>query len=697
MDKKSNRLAKESSPYLQQHALNPVDWYPWGSEALDKARRDKRPIFLSIGYSACHWCHVMEHESFEDESTAEILNRDFICIKVDREERPDIDHIYMSAVQALTQHGGWPLSVFLTPELQPFYGGTYFPPEDRHGMPSFKRVLTGVAQAWKTKREEVTQNASALTAALKDLQTGTGGLPPGQSLSLDLVDAAIEAIGRSFDAHFGGLGTAPKFFHAMSFRLCLRHWKRTGNPAALKLVTFTLNKLAAGGIRDQLGGGFHRYSTDAEWLTPHFEKMLYDNALLSELFLETFQATGDSSFADTARSTLDYVLREMTAPEGGFYSTQDADSEGVEGKFYVWTHAEVVAILGDELGKLFCEVYDISVDGNWEGHNIPRRKLPLEHIAQAHQMELGTLEDELGVARRKLLAERGQRIWPARDEKILLSWNGLMVASFALGYQALRDTRYLEAAQKAADFLFKTFTASTPLASGKRRLYHAHKDGSTRFNGYLDDYAFFLNGLISLYECDFQTKWIDQALEVADGMIEQFWDAQSQAFFFTGLDHEALITRPKEVQDGATPAGQSIAVTALIRLARLTGKTPYEDIAVAALSQLEPVLRVIPTGMSQMLIGLELALAHSEEVVLVPASDLDAFEEVLANLGASFAPNRVLAAPSQQGKPLALLQGRLNADDLTLYVCRNHACDAPIVGVKAITEEISKWNSRTKA
>jgi uncharacterized protein len=697
MDKKTNRLAKESSPYLQQHAQNPVDWYPWGTEALDKARRDKRPIFLSIGYSACHWCHVMEHESFEDEATAEILNREFVCIKVDREERPDIDHIYMSAVQALTQHGGWPLSVFLTPELQPFYGGTYFPPEDRHGMPSFKRVLTGVAQAWKTRREEVTQNATALTAALKDLQTGTGGLPAGQSLSLDLVDAAVEAIGRSFDSNFGGLGSAPKFFHAMSFRLCLRHWKRTANPAALKLVTFTLEKLAAGGIRDQLGGGFHRYSTDAQWLAPHFEKMLYDNALLAELYLEAYQATGDSALARIARSTLDYVLREMTAPEGGFYSTQDADSEGEEGKFYVWSHPQVMATLGDELGKLFCAVYDITPEGNWEGHNIPRRKFPLEHFAQSHQMELVALEDELGVASRKLLAERSQRIWPGRDEKILLSWNGLMLAAFALGYQVLRDNRYLEAAQKNAAFLFETFTAQTPLASGKRRLYHAHKDGSTRFNGYLDDYAFFLNGLIALYECDFQTKWIDAALEVADGLIEQFWDAEAQAFFFTGQDHETLITRPKEVQDGATPAGQSIAVTALIRLARLTGKTHYEDIAVAALSQLEPVLRVIPTGMSQMLIGLEMALAPSEEVVLVPGSDSDEYEEALALLGGTFSPHRVIAGPSPDGKLTPLLQGRSPSGELTLYVCRAHACDAPIVGAQAVLKEIKQWKQPSKA
>ena len=687
--RKPNRLAQESSPYLLQHQFNPVEWYPWGTEALDKARRDKRPIFLSIGYSACHWCHVMEHESFEDAATAEILNREFVCIKVDREERPDIDHIYMSAVQALSQHGGWPLSVFLTPELEPFYGGTYFPPEDRHGMPSFKRVLQGVAQAWKSKRSEVSQNASKLTQALREMQTPGNALPAAQSLAWDRIDDAFAALAQSFDASFGGLGHAPKFFHSMAFRLCLRHWKRTGNAASLKVVTYTLDQIARGGIRDQLGGGFHRYSTDPQWLAPHFEKMLYDNALLSELFLEAYQATKEKTYASVARSTLDYVLREMTSDEGAFFSTQDADSEGVEGKFYVWSHAEVMATLGEELGELFCSVYDITPQGNWEGHNIPRQKAAVD---------LSEVEESLSVAKRKLLAVRAERVWPGRDEKILLSWNGLMVSSLALGYQVLRDERYLEAARKAAQFLLKEFIAPHTLPSGKPRLLHSHKDGKTRFNGYLDDYAFFTNALVSLYESDFDPQWLEHAARFAESMIEQFWDAATQSFFFTGNDHETLIARPKETQDGALPSGQSIAVLSLLRLARLTGRAEFEDTAQAALSQAEPLLRLIPTGMAQMLNALDFAMTPSIEAVFFPGADTEGFEDCLAAAGGTFLPEKTVAAPHHGvSHPLVkLLEHRTaRGGENTLYVCRGFACDAPVVGTQNILSEVEKWKALT--
>ncbi len=675
MKKTPNRLTKETSPYLLQHAHNPVNWFPWGPEALAHAKKENKPIFLSIGYSACHWCHVMEHESFEDQATADLLNSDFVSIKVDREERPDIDHIYMGAVQALTQRGGWPLSVFLTPDLKPFYGGTYFPPEDRHGMPAFKRVLSGISQAWKARKQEVVENAEQLTAALAEMQNQKG--PSPQSLSLDLIENAVGAIGRSFDPNFGGLGNSPKFFHSMSFRLCLRHWKRTGDPTALKLVTFTLDQLERGGIRDQLGGGFHRYSTDEQWLAPHFEKMLYDNALLVEWYLEAYQATGSSRFADVARSTLDYVIREMQSSEGGFYSTQDADSEGIEGKFYVWTQKEVLEILGEELGTEFCKVYDITAEGNWEGHCIPRVKTGTTIEPD--------LEVQLSAARRKLLKVRSERVWPGRDEKVLLSWNGLMISAFALGHQVLEEPRYLEAAQKAAAFLLERMVASPVRPSEKLRLLHSYKDGQARFNAYLDDYAFLLAGLVNLFESDFNSSWIASAQKIADGLIEQFWEPAEQAFYFTGKDHESLISRPREFQDGATPAGQSIAVCALLKLARITGEQQYEDIALAALGASEPMLRLLPTGLCQMLIGLDLALEPPIELVLVTGKDSHEYEEVLRKIRLCFLPQKCFLPPKQEHRSID--------EQVTLYVCKGHTCDAPISGYEAVLKEVEKWKT----
>ncbi len=691
---KPNRLAKESSPYLLQHATNPVDWYPWGDDALNAARLEKKPIFLSIGYSACHWCHVMAHESFEDAETAEILNRNFINIKVDREERPDIDHLYMGAVQALTGHGGWPLSVFLTPALEPFYGGTYFPPEDRHGLPAFRKLLGGISQAWANKPDEVASNAKALTEALNELQRGGAELPPSESLSLDLVDAAVSAVRKSFDPVFGGLGSAPKFFHSIVFRLALRAWRRSEDADTLKLVTLTLNKIADGGVRDQLGGGFHRYSTDAEWLVPHFEKMLYDNALLPVLFFEAFQATKDPKYAEVGRNTLDYVLREMVSPEGTFFSTQDADSEGEEGKFYVWSHSEVLSILGNDLGGLFCQAYDISASGNWDGKNIPRIKENLKGIAKDLGLEIGALEDEISVAKRKLLQVRSERVWPGRDEKILLSWNGLMLSALTAGYQSQRDARYLEAAEKAATALLTQFTSPHPLPSGKRRLLHCRKNGSSRFNGYLDDYAFLLAGLVSLYECTFKEEWLRAAAEVADSLVEQFWEPKDQAFYFTGKDHEKLISRPKETQDGASPSGQASAICALLRLARLADRMDYEDIGTAALSAFEPFMRLIPTGVGQMLIGVDFIEGDPLEMVVVEGDRSEDFEQAMDALGRNFLPHCVLAGQRKNSErsTLTVLKGRIAiGGETTLYVCRKFTCETPVVGVENILAEIGKW------
>lgn len=685
-----NRLAREASPYLQQHSRNPVDWYPWGEEALARAKRENKPIFLSVGYSACHWCHVMEEESFEDEETAKLMNASFVNIKVDREERPDIDHIYMNAVQVMTQHGGWPMSVFLTPDREPFYGGTYFPKEDRMGMPSFKKILTGVANAWSTRREEVTKSAQQLTAALDEMSRppATSGAP---RVSLELVDHAVQHVARNFDTSYGGFGSAPKFFHTMNLRLLLRQAKRAGNPAALQMVKITLDHLTRGGIYDQLGGGFHRYSTDQQWLVPHFEKMLYDNALLSELYLETYQATRDVDLAQTARETLDYVLREMTSPEGGFYSTQDADSEGVEGKFYVWTRAEIFALLDKEGAEQFCKVYDVTERGNWEGHTILNRPRALAEEAQALGLEKSWLEDSLSASRRKLYAARAKRVAPFRDEKILTSWNGMMIESFAKGYQVLGDERYLAAARAAADFLLEKVWLEE---KGEKRLRHVYKDGMARTAAFIDDYACLVNGLVSLYESDFDVKWIRAAKALTETMITQFWDATDAGFFLTAQDHEKLITRPKDLHDGATPSGSAMAVQALIRLGQLTGNVGLLDRAEKALQAAAVTLHHIPTGTGQSALDLEWLLSEPREVVLIGGESAEDAESALRLIRETFSPNQVVAcamAPevAALAKEIPLFADRKAVGgEVTLYVCRRFTCQAPVHGLAAIEQAL---------
>ena len=446
----TNRLAHETSPYLLQHAHNPVDWYAWGREALERARREEKPIFLSIGYSACHWCHVMEHESFEDADTAAVMNEHFVNIKVDREERPDLDHIYMAAVQIMTQHGGWPMSVFLTPDLEPFYGGTYFPPEPRQGMPSFKQILAGVADAWQNRRGELSRSAGQMAGALQQMNQLAGG---GERPSLELIDQAVRALERDYDPGYGGFGSAPKFPHPMDIKLLLRHWKRTGAEQSLEMVNRTLDHMARGGIYDHLGGGFHRYSTDERWLVPHFEKMLYDNALITQVCVEAYQATQNPEFSRVARETLDYVLREMTSPEGGFYSTQDADSEGVEGKFFVWPLAEIEQVLGHGAADLFAYVYDVTGEGNWDESNILNRPKTMDQCAKLLQVDRPKMEQSLAESRAKLFDVRSRRVAPSRDDKVLVSWNGLMIDAMARGFQVLGDERYLDAARRAAEFI----------------------------------------------------------------------------------------------------------------------------------------------------------------------------------------------------------------------------------------------------
>jgi uncharacterized protein YyaL (SSP411 family) len=683
----ANRLINETSPYLLQHAYNPVQWYPWGEEALQRAKREAKPIFLSIGYSACHWCHVMEHESFENEEIAKVMNDLFINIKVDREERPDLDHIYMSAVQVMTQHGGWPMSVFLTPDLEPFYGGTYFPPEDRQGMPGFKRILAGVAGAWTQRREEILGSAKQLTEALGQLNRTKNSQA---ELDAGLLSAAADRAMENWDPEYGGFGNAPKFFHTMDLRLLLRQWKKTGEERFLRPVLFTLNQITNGGIYDHIGGGFHRYSTDRRWLVPHFEKMLYDNALLTETFLEAFRATPQVEFARVARETLNYVLREMTSNEGGFFSTQDADSEGVEGKFYVWTKNEIECLLDKDQAELLCRMYDVTEEGNWEGHVILNRPRPLEAIAAELSVERDWLEDQLAASLRKLYDQRSQRVPPARDEKVLVSWNGLMIHAMALGYQVLGDDRYLEAATRAGDFTWDKCRAGQDKPIG---LLHAYKDGQAKFTGYLDDYASLLNAYLSLYESTFDAKWITRAHDVAAAMIIRFWDQGVGDFYFTDKDHEKLITRPKEIHDGATPSATSMAITGLARLSTLMAKPEWTEVAHGALRALSEVLKQVPGASGQSLIALSFLNSPPRELVFAPGRSTEDNESALRAIRARFSPDTVIAG-AQEPMPVELpaLQGKTSVKgEPTLYVCRNFTCEAPLIGVDAITAEINQW------
>jgi len=678
-----NRLKGETSPYLLQHAANPVDWHPWGDEALSRARELDRPIFLSIGYSACHWCHVMEHESFEDAGIAELMNRYFVNIKVDREERPDLDQIYMNAVTALTGRGGWPMSVFLTPDLRPFFGGTYWPPDARMGMPGFRDVVQKVHEAWVERRGDVDRGAAELTEAVVLMSTALAEPSP---LSDDLPRNALSALLRAADRQHGGFGGAPKFPHPMDLRVLLRGWRRFGSEDALGVVRLTLDKMSQGGIYDHLGGGFHRYSTDARWLVPHFEKMLYDNALLVSTYVEAFQATGDPNYARVVRETIDYVLREMTDAGGAFYSTQDADSEGVEGKFFVWSEREIADLLGPADAEIFGYCYDVSPQGNWEGANILNRVKTHAQAARVLNLSEEDLHAILARSREKLFAARSQRVPPGRDEKILVSWNGLMIAALAQAARALDDAAYARAAERAADFLLQNLRDS----SGK--LLHTCKDGRARLNAYLDDYAALVDGLVELFQATGNTRHLNAALDLSGRLVESFHDANQGGFFYTSHDHEALIARQKDSQDGATPSGNGMAATALLKLARLTGRDDLERYAVATLESLSGQLARIPMAGGQSLIALDFLLGPAHEVVLVESRP-DAGPDGLAQmLDRQFLPNAVVVrrqagqAPPASDDPLAsLLAGKVPLNDReTAYVCARGTCQAPTTEAAAM-------------
>jgi uncharacterized protein YyaL (SSP411 family) len=649
----TNHLAKETSPYLLQHAHNPVDWYPWGERALQKAKAEDKPIFLSVGYSACHWCHVMAHESFEDAATAEVMNAHFINIKVDREERPDIDRIYMSAVQALTGRGGWPMSIFLSSDGLPLYGGTYFPPTPRYGMPSFTDILKAVANAWENQREELLTGGKQLTSVIERQMAFSASDKPSH-LQTDTITAAYKKLRHDFDPRHGGWGNAPKFPQPMTLEFLLRYHHTTGSPAALQMVTQTLDAMARGGVYDQLGGGFHRYAVDAHWTTPHFEKMLYDNAQLARVYLHAWQVTQKPFYRTIAEETLNYVAREMTSPEGGFYATQDADSEGQEGKFFLWTLAEIRATLGDKADN-FIQAYGVTKQGNFEGKTILEFK--------------GDLQDRpsLAQARARLLQIREARVPPNQDTKVLTSWNGLMLAAFAEAARILDSADYGEIAKRNANFLLKE------LGAPDGRLYHTWK-GQARGNGYLEDYAYLIEGLLELYRTTFDAVWYRAARDLADAMITHF-SAPDGGFYDTSDDHEVLITRPRESQDNATPSGNSMAALVLQRLAKLSVKPRYTEIAQRSLRAVQPFLTQYPLGFAQWLSAFEHAQASSYEIVIVgDAASLDA-QALLAECRGYY-PHHTLAVGSNSDIPLLherqALEGRATA-----YVCHDTRCLPP--------------------
>ena len=696
-----NHLAHETSPYLLQHAGNPVDWHPWGAEALERAKSEERPIFLSIGYSACHWCHVMEHESFEDERIAHLLNENFVSIKVDREERPDLDQIYMSAVQVIAGRGGWPMSVFLTPDLQPFFGGTYWPPTARTGMPGFDQILAAVIDAWQNRREQTVAQARQLTEQLAAAAPGGSG----GKLSAEPLRAAEAALERTFDHRHGGFGGAPKFPHPMDLRVLLRRGKRGADlqsdsyrgahlqsasrqvdnlPHAM--VAKTLDHMAAGGIYDHLAGGFHRYSVDERWLVPHFEKMLYDNALLAACYVEAFQATGNADYEAVARETLDYILRDMTDPQGGFYSTQDADTEGEEGKTYVWSPEEVERVLGAADAKAFCYIYDVSPEGNFEGHNILNRPKTWEQCGKILGRDEAELRAAMSRCREALLQVRNQRPQPGLDDKVLASWNALAIDALALAAGAFDEPRYLAAAARAAEFI------RDHLRRDDGRLLHGWRQGQARHDAYLDDYAYLANALVTLYEAGGDERWIDEAMRLAETMLARFADREHGGFFFTADDHETLIVRHKDAQDASVPSGNAMAATALLRLGKLTGRADFLDAAERTLAAFVELMERYPTAAGQMLLALDFRLGPAPEIVVL-GGDSDeeaaAASAALVDVRRRFLPNKVLAGrvrPRDYASPhlAELFAGKTPLrPGPTVYVCESFACQAPVHGAAA--------------
>ncbi len=691
---KPNRLIDEKSPYLLQHAYNPVDWHAWGDEAFAKAAKEDKPVFLSIGYSTCHWCHVMEHESFEDQEVAALLNEYFVCIKVDREERPDIDHVYMTVCQLMTGSGGWPLNLMLTPDKKAFFAGTYFPKESRFGRMGLMDLAPRIHEVWKTKREDITHAADQVSFALRQLPEDSPGSAPGYPT----LDQAYQELSQRFDEAKGGFGTAPKFPTPHNFCFLLRHWLRTKESHALEMVEKTLRAMRYGGIYDHVGFGFHRYSTDADWLLPHFEKMLYDQALLAMAYIETGLATKDPTFTNVAEEIFAYVLRDMTSTEGGFYSAEDADSEGHEGKFYVWTVQEVADVLGEEEARFMSLVYNFQFGGNFQeeatgtrtGANIAFTIGSPADIAAHVNMDVEEFKKRYESDRRKLFEAREKRVHPHKDDKILTDWNGLMIAALSRGAQATGKTEYSEAAKRAAEFILTT------LRTSDGRLLHRFREGDAALTAHVDDYAFFIWGLLDLYETVFDLKYLNAALKLTDIFLKDFWDDNVGGFYFTPKDASDLPIRRKEIYDGATPSGNSVAALNLLRLGRLAGRPDLERKADAITRAFAGSVAQLASGHTQLLCALDFALGHSKEVVIVGDAGSTETKSFIDTLHATFAPNKVVllknTADAQSEKALPDYAADYKAEGAgpTAYVCVNFNCELPTNSADEMLERVQR-------
>ncbi|MBI4716882.1 MAG: thioredoxin domain-containing protein [Planctomycetes bacterium] len=685
--RRTNRLIKATSPYLLQHAHNPVDWYEWGDEALRKAREEDHPIFLSIGYAACHWCHVMEHESFEDEAVAAALNASFVSIKVDREERPDLDELYMAYTQALTKHGGWPMSVWLAPDGTPFYAGTYFPREQ------FLHVLTSIADAWKSERERITRGAGA---AQEFFAQWAAPSTPGETLiPRDVVDGAAVTLADAFDGSRGGIsgGGTNKFPPSLSMELMLRVHRRTGKAGLFDAVRVTLDHMARGGIYDHIGGGICRYSTDVEWLVPHFEKMLYDQALVSGIYLDAFQASRDPLYAEVAADILDYVLTDLRAPEGAFYSSRDADSEGLEGKFYIWTVEEVKAVLGEEEGRLFCVYYDVTETGNWFerlGHapkgpkNILHIAKPLHVFAKLHQREADDLRRRMGAWREKMRVARARRTPPALDDKVLTGWNGLMIAALAKAGAVLDRPAYAEAAAKAAEFILNTLRRDG-------RLRATYRNGEARLTAYLSDYAFLTEGLLNLYEATFDRRWLDAAVSLTETSIRYYFDEKNGGFFFTASDAETLLARSKQPQDGAIPSGNSVQALNLLRLGVLLDRRDFRDKAESIFRAFGAEVQRVPFAHERLLCAADFLHDNVKEIVLIGDPASPDTRALVRTVHERYLPNKVLlhAADAVPDADLLLLKGKTRLQGkATAYVCEKGNCKQPVTTAEALARQL---------
>jgi uncharacterized protein len=699
--KSQNRLKDEKSPYLLQHADNPVDWYPWGDEAFEKARKEQKPVFLSIGYSTCHWCHVMERESFEDEEVAKLMNDTFVSIKVDREERPDIDNIYMAVCQMLSKGGcGWPLNVVITPDKKPFFAATYIPKETRFGRAGMMDLVPRIKELWENDREKVLESAENITAALVQATDVTES-KESKDLSVSTLGVGYNQLLGRFDEKNGGFGSSPKFPTPHNQLYLLRYWKRTGDKQALAMVEKTLQEMRQGGVYDHVGFGFHRYSTDPQWLVPHFEKMLYDQAMISMAYIEAYQATGNKEYANTAREIFTYVLRDMTSEEGGFYSAEDADSEGEEGKFYVWEEEEIIDVLGKEDAELIISTFNVSKTGNFSdeasgnktGVNILHLRKPIPEIAASYEMNVEDFHQRLETSREKLFQVRERRIHPYKDDKILSDWNGLMIAAMAKGGRVMGEPEYTEAAKKAADFIL----------SGMRKpsgeLLHRYRGGEAGIESTIDDYSFFIWGLLELYESTFEIKYLQAAIELQNEMIKNFWDEDSWGFYFTSDGAEGLIARPKEIYDGAIPSGNSVAILNLLKIGRITGNPEFDKKASELGSAFSYKIAQAPMAYTQFLCGLDFGIGPSFEVVVVGDPGKEDTQAMLKALSKVYSPNKVvlLKEPESDSGITSIAEftkGQAQLDGkATAYVCLDYNCKLPTTDVDKMLELLANDKS----